>query len=228
MLNYIEYLNIPLQIALVLAVIFFSMQMIGEILEFKGKVVPEFLKIRKYFARKKTEKAENLQTLKDVRQLLMEKEENAQTLKEVKTLLAEVNGHYFEDNITKRNSWMQWVNDRAEIYDGSIVEISNKLADVTQALKDNTKLTEEMFIQSSRDRIIDFATKVADERSIVSREEFNRIFKVYDKYEKYLEEHDLTNGEVDIAHRIIQESYEQHMRNHTFLEDARGYTKADQ
>lgn len=228
MLNYIEYLNIPLQIAIVLVVVFFSMQIIGEFLEFKGKVVPEFLKIRKYFARKKAEKAENLQTLKDVRQLLMEKEENAQTLKEVKTLLAEVNGHYSEDNITKRNSWMQWVNNRTEVYDNSIVEISQKLADVTQALKDNTKLTEEMFIQSSRDRIIDFATKVADEKSIVSREEFNRIFKVYDKYEKYLEEHDLTNGEVDIAHRIIQESYERHMRNHTFLEDARGYTKADQ
>lgn len=73
-----------------------------------------------------------------------------------------------------------------------------------------------------------FATKVADENSIVSREEFNRIFKVYNKYEKYLEEHELTNGEVDIAHRIIQESYEQRIRTHSFIEDARGYTKVDQ
>lgn len=209
MLNYIEYLGIPLQIALILAAIFFVMQVIGEFLEFKGKVVPECLKIRKYFARRKKEKAEA-----------------AQTLKEVKQLLNEVNGHYSADNIAMRNEWMQGVDERLKAYDDSIVEISKNLSDVTQALKDNTKLTEEMFIQSSRDRIIDFATKTSNENVMVSREEFNRIFKVYAKYEKFLEEHEMTNGEIDIAYQIIKESYEQHLLNHTFIEDIRGYGKS--
>ena len=57
----------------------------------------------------------------------------------------------------------------------------------------------------------------------MSREEFNRIFKVHTKYEKFLKERGLTNGEVDIAIRIIEESYKQHMKNHTFIEDLRGY-----
>ena len=209
MLNYIEYLGIPLQIALILAAIFFVMQVIGEFLEFKGKVVPECLKIRKYFARRKKEKAET-----------------AQTLKEVKQLLNEVNGHYSADNIAMRNEWMQGVDERLKAYDDSIVEISKNLSDVTQALKDNTKLTEEMFIQSSRDRIIDFATKTSNENVMVSREEFNRIFKVYAKYEKFLEEHEMTNGEINIAYQIIKESYEQHLLNHTFIEDIRGYGKS--
>lgn len=209
MLNYIEYLGIPLQIALILAAIFFVMQVIGEFLEFKGKVVPECLKIRKYFARRKKEKAET-----------------AQTLKEVKQLLNEVNGHYSADNIAMRNEWMQGVDERLKAYDDSIVEISKNLSDVIQALKDNTKLTEEMFIQSSRDRIIDFATKTSNENVMVSREEFNRIFKVYAKYEKFLEEHEMTNGEIDIAYQIIKESYEQHLLNHTFIEDIRGYGKS--
>lgn len=209
MLNYIEYLGIPLQIALILAAIFFVMQVIGEFLEFKGKVVPECLKIRKYFARRKKEKAET-----------------AQTLKEVKQLLNEVNGHYSADNIAMRNEWMQGVDERLKAYDDSIVEISKNLSDVTQVLKDNTKLTEEMFIQSSRDRIIDFATKTSNENVMVSREEFNRIFKVYAKYEKFLEEHEMTNGEIDIAYQIIKESYEQHLLNHTFIEDIRGYGKS--
>lgn len=209
MLNYIEYLGIPLQIALILAAIFFVMQVIGEFLEFKGKVVPECLKIRKYFARRKKEKAEA-----------------AQTLKEVKQLLNEVNGHYSADNIAMRNEWMQGVDERLKAYDDSIVEISKNLSDVTQALKDNTKLTEEMFIQSSRDRIIDFATKTSNDNVMVSREEFNRIFKVYAKYEKFLEEHEMTNGEIDIAYQIIKESYEQHLLNHTFIEDIRGYGKS--
>lgn len=209
MLNYIEYLGIPLQIALILAAIFFVMQVIGEFLEFKGKVVPECLKIRKYFARRKKEKAEA-----------------AQTLKEVKQLLNEVNCHYSADNIAMRNEWMQGVDERLKAYDDSIVEISKNLSDVTQALKDNTKLTEEMFIQSSRDRIIDFATKTSNENVMVSREEFNRIFKVYAKYEKFLEEHEMTNGEIDIAYQIIKESYEQHLLNYTFIEDIRGYGKS--
>ena len=209
MLNYIEYLGIPLQIALILAAIFFVIQVIGEFLEFKGKVVPECLKIRKYFARRKKEKAET-----------------AQTLKEVKQLLNEVNGHYSADNIAMHNEWMQGVDERLKAYDDSIVEISKNLSDVTQALKDNTKLTEEMFIQSSRDRIIDFATKTSNENVMVSREEFNRIFKVYAKYEKFLEEHEMTNGEIDIAYQIIKESYEQHLLNHTFIEDIRGYGKS--
>lgn len=33
----------------------------------------------------------------------------------------------------------------------------------------------------------------------------------------------MTNGEVDIAIRIIKESYEKHMRHHSFVEDIRGY-----
>ena len=211
MLGYIEYLGIPLKIALVLVIIFFTMQAIGEFLEFRGKVVPEFFKIRKWLTRRKREKAEATQTLKDVQ-----------------VLLNDVNSHYSVDNVANRDGWMKWVNDRAEIYDESIKQLRETLSEVTQALKDNTKMTEEMFIQSSRDRIIDFATKTSNENIIVSREEFNRIFKVYTKYEKYLEEHNMTNGEVDIAHQIIKESYEQRLRDHAFIEDVRGYVSRDQ
>lgn len=208
MVSFVEYLNVPTKVAIVIIGVFFVLQIIGELLEFKGKVVPEFIKVRKYFARKKKERTEA-----------------AQTLKEVKALLGDVNSHYSEDNIAKRNSWMQWVNSRAEVYDSSIDKLRDTLADVTQALKDNTKMTEEMFVQSSRDRIIDFANKAGDENAVVSREEFNRIFKVHKRYEDFLDEHDMTNGEVDIAFRIINDSYERHMRNHNFVEDIRGYNE---
>ena len=200
MINFVEYLQLPAQIAVGVIAVVFVMNIIGEILEFKGKIVPEFMKIRKYFSRKKHEKTET-----------------AQTLKEVKQLLGDVNAHYSVDNISKRDSWMQWVNDRADVYDTSIVEIKNQLSGVTEVL-------EELFIQNSRDRIIDFATKVTDGKNLVSREEFNRIFKVHDKYETFLEERKLTNGEVDIAILVIKESYAQHMKEHTFLEDVRGYS----
>lgn len=209
MLSYIEYLNLPTKVAIALVGVLLILQIIGELLEVKGKVVPEFMKIRKYFMRKKNERKETMQLLKEVRQLLND-----------------VDAHYSADNIAKRDAWMQWVNDRAVVYDNSIVEvgkISENLTDVTQALKDCTKMTEEMFVQSSRDRIIDFAAKAGNKDAMVSKEEFNRIFKVHEKYENFLKEHEMTNGEIDIAYKIIQESYAQHIKNHTFIEDVRGY-----
>jgi len=204
MLNYIEYLNIPAKIGVIIIAVVLIMQLIVEFLEFKGKVVPEFLKIGNYFSKRRKEKKDTVDTLKDV-----------------KRLLNDVNSHYSEDNIAKRNDWMQWVNSRAEIYDDSIVDINKSLSDVTQALNANTRLTEEMFVQSSRDRIIDFSYKAADDNALISREEFERIFKVYDKYEDFLKDHGMTNGEIDIVYGIIKESYEQRVKNHTFIEDIR-------
>lgn len=227
MIAYLQYLNetigLPTVIIAGVIIVLAILNIIGEIMGAKNKIVPEFMKIRTHFKNKKTEREETAATLKAVKQHLAQQDETDNTLKEVKKLLSEVNTHYSEDNITKRNSWMDWVNNRAEVYDNSIVEITEQLKDATDALKDNTKMTEEMFVQSSRDRIIDFASKVSSGNVPVSREEFHRIFKVYERYEKFLEERKLTNGEIDINYQIIKESYETHTRERTFIEDVRGY-----
>lgn len=178
------------------------MQVIGEILELKGKIVPEYLKVRKFFSRKKQEKLQM-----------------AETLRQVQTLLNDVNQHYSEDNITKRNAWMQWVNDRATVYDASVAELTA----LKDALASNNELTLDLYININRNRIIDFASKIANDTVAVSREEFNRIFKTYNDYEEILEKHNKTNGEVDIAISIIKDSYATHMKNHSFIEDVRGY-----
>lgn len=197
-----EYLGIPMIVLGVLVGLFLVMQIIGEILEFKGKVVPEFLKIRKYFKRKKDEK-----------------KKRATLIEECTKALNEFNTHYSADNISKRDEWMTWVNQRAEVYDSAL----DDLRILKESLLSNNELTLDLYININRNRIIDFASKVVNENVAVSREEFNRIFKVYNEYEEILEKHGKTNGEVDIAYRIITESYETHMRNHTFLEDIRGY-----
>lgn len=197
-----EYLGIPMIVLGVLVGLFLVMQIIGEILEFKGKVVPEFLKIRKYFKRKKDEK-----------------KQQTKLIEECTKALNELNTHYSTDNIAQRDKWMTWVNQRAEIYDNAL----DDLRLLKESLLSNNELTLDLYININRHRIIDFASKVANENVAVSREEFNRIFKVYNEYEEILEKHGKTNGEVDVAYRIITESYENHMRNHTFLEDIRGY-----
>ena len=202
MINYLEYLNTPTKVGAAIILAFLVMQIIGEILEFKGKIVPEFVKVRKYFARKNQEKAQVNDTLRQVRELLND-----------------VNKHYSSDNITKRDKWMQWVNDRAVVYDESVKELTA----LKDTLKSNNELTLDLYINIKRDRIIDFASKIANDNVMVSREEFNRIFKTYHEYEEILKKHNKTNGEVDIAISIIKDSYTSHMKHHSFIEDVRGY-----
>lgn len=202
MINYLEYLNAPTKIGAIIILAFLIMQIIGEVLEFVGKVVPEIFKVRKFFARKNKEKKE----MND-------------TLQQVKTLLNDVNQHYSDDNISKRDKWMQWVNERAVIYDASVAELTG----MKDTLSSNNELTLDLYIDIHRNRIIDFASKVSNEKVPVSREEFNRIFKTHDKYEAILKKYNMTNGEVDIAMRIIEDSYAIHMKNRSFIEDVRGY-----
>ena len=202
----IEYLGIPGTIAFAIIALFLITQIVGEIAELMGKAVPEFLKIRKYFKRKREEKKEAATTLKDVQKILKD-----------------FNQHYSEDNIAQRNTWMQGVDDRAVSCAFQMSELRDALLQVTSALSTNTKMTEDMFVESSRDRIISFAEKAADYDILLSREQFRRINRVYDDYEHFLEERGRQNGEVDTAYEAIQDGYRYRLQHHSFLEDIKGY-----
>ena len=200
----IATLGVPGSIAVVIVIVFAVLQLIGEFIEAIGKVAPPFLKIRKIFAKRKEEK-----------------EQIKATLEAVKSLLAEVNAHYSEDNIKRRNDWMLWVNNRADVYDNTIVEYRNIIHNLTEALDNNTLMTQHMFVENSRDRIIDFASKVTNYDGYISREEFKRIFKVYAKYEEFLAVHNMTNGEVELNYQLIKDAYRERTEKHTFTEDFR-------
>ena len=218
--NYIEYFDsMPVSIVFGLMILFGLLQGIGEILEFKGKVVPEFLKIRKYFKRKKEERI----ALGKMIELADEYPQMAETINEVKRLLADFDKHYSNDNIAKRDKWMKEVNEHITNSDERRKEQDALMRELNEKLDENNSVTLSILIENKRSAIIDFASKVIDESYPVTREQFNRAFKTYREYEEIIEEHELTNGEVDIAIHIIQESYEQHMKKHTFIEDVRGY-----
>lgn len=218
--------GVPACIITIVFVIFIFMQITGEIIEWCGKVSPEILKIRKYFKRKREERKKRDEALAIIAQ-------QGELLQNVQALLNSVNEHYSVDNITQRNNWMtevndtiQWVHDRAEHYDQSIERLSTEFTQATAALNVNTELTEEIFVQNSRDRIIDFAARAGDYELIISREEFNRIFKVYRRYEDFLEAHNRENGEIETNYEIILDGYDYRVRNHCFLEDVRSKLRA--
>lgn len=202
MLDYINALNLPEKVTAVLISLFAASQVIGEFLEFKGKTVPEIIKIRKYFARKKSE-----------REILSKMPE---TIDKVNDLLNDVRKHYDDDNIAKRNEWIQDVENRLSQGTKHSEEINKKLD------KHNDYIIM-LIVENKRNIIIDFASRVTDESRYFTREQFNRVFKVYHEYEEIIKENGLTNGEIDIAYRIITEAYEKNLKNHTFVEDIRGY-----
>lgn len=202
LIDAIEYLGIPGTVAVILVALFLIMQIIGELVELSGKVVPEFLKIRKYFQRKKEEK-----------------EKQKELLENVQKSLNEINAHYSTDNITQRNEWMSWVNNRALVYD----EALDKLLLLQDKLSENNEITLDLYINVNRNRILDFARIVADDNALASREEFNRIYKVNREYHEILAKYGKENGEVDTAMRLIEEAYDYRMKHHCFIEDIRGY-----
>ena len=202
MLNYIEYLNVPSQIAIALIVVLFVLQLIGEFLNFKGKAVPEIMSIRKYFARKKSER-------KVIREL-------PDTIQDLKNIVNNIDKHYNADNISMRDKWIDSVNNKLMMEDKLVRDLDKKL---DEANKDIVSI----LVDNKRDTIIDFASRVSNSSVLVTKEQFNRVFKLYKEYEDLISKNGLTNGEVDIAYRIIVESYEEHLSNHTFIEDTRGW-----
>jgi hypothetical protein len=202
MLNYIEYLNVPSQIAIALIAVLFVLQLIGEFLNFKGKAVPEIMSIRKYFSRKKLER-------KVIREL-------PDTIQDLKNIVNNIDKHYNADNISTRDKWIDSVNNKLMMEDKLVRDLDKKL---DAANKDIVSI----LVDNKRDTIIDFASRVSNSNVLVTKEQFNRIFKLYKEYEDLISKNGLTNGEVDIAYRIIVESYEDHLSNHTFIEDTRGW-----
>lgn len=202
MLNYIEYLNVPSQIAIALIAVLFVLQLIGEFLNFKGKAVPEIMSIRKYFARKKSER-------KVIREL-------PDTIQDLKNIVNNIDKHYNADNISMRDKWVDSVNNKLMMEDKLVRDLDKKL---DEANKDIVSI----LVDNKRDTIIDFASRVSNSSVLVTKEQFNRVFKLYKEYEDLISKNGLTNGEVDIAYRIIVESYEEHLSNHTFIEDTRGW-----
>jgi Flp pilus assembly pilin Flp len=192
LLKGIEYLGIPGTIAVALVGLFVVCQVIGEIAEAFGKIVPECLKVRKYFSRKKKEN-----------------EESKQALIEVKQLLSEVNAHYNKDNITKRNDWMHEVDDSVKNNDKlvhTLVDKIDKLLDANENLKNQLHQVESKVLENEADRLRSelFDCGNRCRRNIrLHPEEMAHMHDVYHKYANVLGQ----NGSGEAEFKFITDYY---------------------
>lgn len=202
MVDYLEVLELPAVIVAGIISVYFIMQIIGDFLTFKGKVAPEFMRV-KHWLKKRREINDTIAHMPEM-------------IDDVKELLDDVKQHYSDDNITKRNAWMTEVTDRG-------IENRQLINMVSDKLDAQSKDILSLIIENKRSIIINFASRVSNESERFTREQFNRVMKIYEEYEEIIAEHGMTNGEIDIAYRIITEAYEEHLKNNTFIEDIKGY-----
>lgn len=188
MVSLVEYLGIPGTIAMAIVALYLIMQLIGEFVELCGKVVPEFFKIRKYLKRKKKEK-----------------EEMQNAIKECKKIISEFNTHYCDDNISKRDKWMHGV-------DRSVQEIQkldgkmDKLLNANEDLKKQLDQVKSNVLENEADRLRSelFDCGNRCRRKIrLHPEEMEHIRVVFNKYSNVLHQ----NGTGEAEFRFITNYY---------------------
>ena len=210
MLDYIkflnDYINVPAKLIAGVIILLLCLQLVGELLEFFGKVAPGFMKLRKN-AKAKIEKEIQRDALLAAAAEALEK--NNKKLDEFTAL-------YNNDNMAKRKNWMESVDNGISTNKDDIHALAEKLEKIYDiSMKDH--------VEALRSVIIGFANRVSDKNGALTHEEFRRAFAAHEDYETFLKEHGLTNGQVDVAYRVISEDYADRLRNHEFLEDIRGY-----
>lgn len=188
----IEFLGIPMTIAIVLVGLFLILQIIGELCELKGKIVPEFLKIRKYFKRKKQEKEDTNKMIQDCKQALLE-----------------FNSHYSPDNIAKRNNWMHEVDDSVKSNDELIQKLDSKmdkLLETNEALTTQIEQVKSNVLENEADRLrselFDCGNRCR-RRIRLHPEEMEHIRAVYQKYSEVLHQ----NGTGEKEFNFITDYY---------------------
>ena len=140
----------------------------------------------------------------------------AEALEKNNKKLDEFTALYNNDNMAKRKTWMESVNSGISTNKDDIHALTEKLEKIYDiSMKDH--------VEALRSVIIGFANRVSDKNGALTHEEFRRAFAAHEDYEAFLKEHGLTNGQVDVAYRVISEDYADRLRNHGFLEDIRGY-----
>ncbi len=78
--------------------------------------------------------------------------------------------------------------------------------EISNDIKKLTRMFVEKEIDDMRWEINNFATKVSEGRPC-NKDSFTHCIRIYEKYEKILEENGLENGEVEISMELINDAY---------------------
>lgn len=95
-------------------------------------------------------------------------------------------------------------------------DAKTELKQVNERLDALQKDLEDHKVDSWRCEILDFSNSCINHRRH-TKEEFDHIIDTCDRYGKYIDEHNLRNGQIDIAEGYIKEIYEECMKQNDFI-----------
>lgn len=91
-------------------------------------------------------------------------------------------------------------------------------ADINKQLDELKKEVTEFKVDIWRTEILDFSDSCMNHQRH-TKEQFDHVIEILDKYDKYITENKLNNGQVDVAHEYILEIYKQCIRENDFALD---------
>jgi hypothetical protein len=91
-------------------------------------------------------------------------------------------------------------------------------ADLKKQLDDLQKEFTEFKVDAWRTEILDFSDTCMNHQRH-TKEQFDHVIEILGKYDKYITDNKLINGQVDVAHEYIVEIYKQCMRYNDFALD---------
>ncbi len=91
-------------------------------------------------------------------------------------------------------------------------------ADIKKQLDELQREVTEFKVDSWRTEILDFSDSCMNHRRH-TKEQFDHVIETLGRYDKYITENDLTNGQVDVAHEYILEIYKRCIRENDFALD---------
>lgn len=154
--------------------------------------------------------------------------------------LAELQKKHTKDEEAFRNNLNDYMKesreDRKALHDEMSNFATNRISDRQQSIQIQQELKEsiqnlidaqqnrdekinnltDMFVDKEIDdlryKILDFASSISSGKKF-NRESYDHILKIYGKYEKILEEHNMENGLVDESIKYIQSSYQEVLKS---------------
>lgn len=91
-------------------------------------------------------------------------------------------------------------------FQDKVIEV--RMDDLSDKLKSLTDIVIADRVDRMRYEILDMASAISEQNRWYSMEQLRHTLKVYDEYEKFLNEHGMENGEVDLSIGIIQQAYQ--------------------
>lgn len=99
--------------------------------------------------------------------------------------------------------------------------MNHRLDTICNKLESFSERIDKIEINNMRSAILSFGNScMRNERH--TQEEFSHILAIYDRYEKIIEESDISNGQVDISIEYIKDVYRDCLKNNNFLKESYG------